>query len=220
MRLEPAARAVALIGITAVVPALMSCAAHRPEVRVISMPVHTAATYPEADRLRLKVALHLPEELRKATWNVDYLGTISLGMQLARSAESLARHVFSEVVVTQEAAAVPADAVDAVLTPRLAYSTQLSPPLFSTVVRSQVVLAIGLEWTLRTSNGVIVWADTVRGEFSDSFLSTEGRTHRDALRASAEGRVRGVIDSVFRESFHSLSSAPAIKKFSLKNPVE
>jgi hypothetical protein len=178
-----------------------------PDAPILAGTPHTVR-YPAADKFPLNVSLELPKPLQEATLDVRYLvtrATVPLGMQLAHNAEGLARHLFANVRLA--AADDPASGVDAVLAPRLAYVQHLPGPVFSAAPRPPV-LVIGLDWTLKATDGAVIWKETVRTELNEPYP----RFPRNAADefAAAQEWIRRALDKAFIAAFLSISDAEPI----------
>jgi hypothetical protein len=172
------------------------------------IPLYTVGNYPQHQKIGLKVALQLSDELRQTKWQRKALdGTtwvIPLGEHLAHNAESVAKKLLSEVVVMQRVTPdASQDRVDAILTPKVLYVQQTYPMSGG----SGVVLAIAIEWTLKSLDGETVWVDTVNGEGR----SSAGNAF--TMGARAQERTRAIMDDLFQKSFEAIASAQAIKEF-------
>lgn len=190
-----------LLPLVLLVVSLASC------THVYDIPVHTVTTYPQHEKVALKVALQLSDELRNAKWERKSMGDtwiIPLGEHLSHNAEMMTGNLFANVVVMQKATGVSQDRVDAVLTPKMIFAEQ-SVGIWAW---SEAVLAIALEWTLQSVDGAVVWVDTIKGESKGAGGNVF--THK----ARAEERIKMLIDDVFQQSFQAMASAQAIKDFS------
>lgn len=207
MKAEGARPVAGILYIAFLVIALASCATTPP---VAHMPQMTVGNYPPSEKFDLKVVLQLSEELRSATWQIDSVGVIQLGMQLTHNAETVAGLLFTDVVVTT---APHMESADAILIPRLVYAEEIWPPFFGWFERP--VLTVILEWTLESRNGNLIWVDTVEGKWNAAHQSV-----RETIRAGQYGNVIRVLDNLFRKSFRSISSAQAIKEFATRRKTE
>jgi hypothetical protein len=174
---------------------------------VLHHPVKTVDKYPASERINMKVALVLTEELRNAEWeNVGTGYILPFGEHLAQNSEVLTRTLFSEVVVHKELPGPAAEDFAAVLIPRMMFVEQ-SLGIWKW---NASTITMALEWTLTDQQGTIVWVDTVKG--TGSTETGNAFTGRDRMRE----RAGLVIEDVFRKSFDAISQAQAIRDFAQK----
>lgn len=173
---------------------------------VYDIPVHTVTTYSQHDKVDLKVALQVSDELHNAKWERKSMGDtwiIPLGEHLSHNAAIMAGNLFTDVVL-QKATDVSPDRVDANLTPKMIFAEQ-SVGIWAW---SEAVLTVALEWTLQSVDGEVIWVDTIKGESKGA--GGNAFTHK----ARAEERIKILIDDIFQKSFQAMASAQAIKDFS------
>jgi hypothetical protein len=165
---------------------------------------------PQRDKIDLKVALCLTEELRNAKWEKKKMGdtyTLPLGEAFSLNAEMVARALFSNVLVTNNATNSVEAWVDTILTPRMV-SVQLTRPLF---IWEESKIAVIFEWSLKDVKGDIIWVDTITGVGK----GTIKRYSKD----SAMEAVEMLLEDLFQKSFQVMSSSMEIRRFADK-PVE
>jgi len=158
------------------------------------------AGLPPAEKVHLKVALNLTDELRNTKWDLYAFGETDIwpvGQPLAASLPLFARRTFMDVVEINNSNLVSAS-VDAILTPKL--------PLVGFNRRSTTfssdTINLKLEWTLAALNGDVIWADTATGESRTS--SNWWRTFRLAM------------DQALGRSQRAMLASPAIRQFVLQ----
>jgi hypothetical protein len=141
--------------------------------------------YMSEEKVHLKIALNLTDELRKTKYDFHELGETDIwpiGTLLADNVPLLARHTFMEVVEIENSSQ-PSKPVDAVLTLKVPYlGEKVGGSTFS-----KGCFSMKFEWTLVDPNGDVIWADTVNGEVrsgSWSLGSIIKLTMEQALRKS------------------------------------
>lgn len=168
---------------------------------VLDHPV-AVKSYSPREKINLTVALQISEELRTAQWEKSSV-IIPFGEHLVRNSETLARAIFSTVVLKDGSPASPEVQVDAVLIPRMVFVEHR----YGIWKWDDSVITMGLEWSLRDRKGNPIWVDTVQGEGkTETGNAFTGRT-RMRERAGL------VVDDVFQKSFETMVSAQAIREF-------
>src|SRR5438876_6755452 len=125
-------------------------------------PAPRVAQYSSGEKISLKIALNLTDELRAAKWEQRALiggGIVmAVGTALTEDAPEFARNTFANVVEIKNGNAL-SKPVDAVLTPKMAFiGMEYGQTMFS-----EDTLTLKLEWTLADPAGNVLWADTVTG---------------------------------------------------------
>lgn len=157
-------------------------------------PAEAFRDYPtRAQKVDLRVALRVTPELRAAKWEKKDCCAMEVGSSLANNAETLARHVFREVVPVDGDAAPPG--VDAVLTPRLAYIVRT----VGACGPCDSIIALKLEWRLARADGRLVWIETVSGQ---AIGSTGG---------SVEKPLKAAVEDLFLKSERAMVESRAIR---------
>jgi hypothetical protein len=167
----------------------------------IKPPAQPFAGYAPQDKIKLKVGLNLTPELRAAKWERSSMGdkwVIPIGPSLCQNSETLARHVFSEVVTFSQPAAGQQPAVDAILTPKVAY---INRTMGATSFGKSIV-SVKVEWNFADPKGNPIWVDTISGESSGS----TGWTNPEKVLKAA------LVDLPIK-SHAALSSAEAIRAY-------
>jgi len=125
-------------------------------------PKPRSTQYTSGEKIRLKVALNLTDELRKAKWEqramVGGSTIMAVVPALAEDAPQLAKNTFADVQEVNNGAS-PANPVDATLTPRMAFiGIDYGQTMFS-----NDTITIKMEWSLASPAGDVLWADTITG---------------------------------------------------------
>ena len=175
-------------------PFLVSCT-------IVIKPRARTTQYATAEKIRLKIALNLTDELRDAKWEQRAILTptiMPVGPALTEDASRLASNTFIEVVEIKNGSPPPKP-VDAILTPKMAFvgmaSGQIMPFAHDTTT-------IRLEWTLADPMGKVLWADTVTG-----------------LGESNNGLAKNLtlaLEDVFKKSQDTMLSSKVIQQFAAK----
>jgi Rad3-related DNA helicase len=136
-------------------------------------PLRTPYTdYAPGEKIQLKIALNITDELRDATWEKRPYGTfrvkIPVGECIANNAAVLVEHTFAEVVNVRDAEAK----VDAILTPKLVYFDATTPPS----PWGDSLICVKVEWLLTDPAGNVVWVDTISGEMRGTIFWTSDPT--------------------------------------------
>jgi hypothetical protein len=187
------------IGLVAIVVLFTACS------NVIEHPVKVVSSFPARPLFDLAVELRT-EALRDARWETKLAGTtttIPFADHLARNVEGVARGLFTRVIVAGTPGTGAAGAVDAVLSPRMAFVEQR----MGFWGWEDAVMTMGLEWTLRSAEGTIIWVDTVKGTGK---TSTGGAFTARGLMAERAGLV---VEDVTRRSYDAIGSARAVREF-------
>ncbi len=155
--------------------------------------------YNPNEKINLKVAVNLTDELRKTQYEHYQWGVTEnqpVGSKLAEYVPSLARQTFLDVVEINNGAPPPKP-VDAVLTPKLAFFGVR--PNFGTIS-----VDVKLEWTLVDPDGSVIWADTCTGQIT----GRGGLGFQDLLGEAME---RALV-----RSQAEIASSEAIRQFARK----
>jgi HEAT repeats len=165
-----------------------------------SSPKMVYTGYKPEEKIHLKVALNLTDELRNAKWDEYVWGVTDIwpvGRPLAENVPLLAWQTFMDVVEINNGSPPP-NPVDAVLTPKVAF---IGFKQRGTTFSSDTI-DIKLEWTLVDLNGGVIWADTFTGESHTA--SNWWRTFRLAM------------EQALRKSRQAMLSSQTIQQFVLK----
>jgi hypothetical protein len=165
-----------------------------------SAPKQAFTAYATKDKIPLRVAVNVTEELRQAKGSGILMDTsffFPIGSYLAQNAPELARHVFVDVVETN-ALGVP---VDAVLTPKLVYSN-VTCGSYGT----GITIYVKVEWNLTDTSGETIWLETITGQ---AMSGTYGATlPTDSLKVA--------LEKLLTKSQQAMLSAPAVRQFAMK----
>jgi hypothetical protein len=168
---------------------------------IIRPPDEPFSGYTQQEKIRLRIGLNITDELRQAKTEWHRQGDtwiMPVGVSIAQNAETLAQHVFENVVKVQGPTERQTHDVDAVLTPRLAYANRtLGVSSFG-----DSIIAIKVEWNLTTPDGKAIWVDTVGGEARGS----SGWTKPETILKQA-------LENLWRNSQQAMVSSDAIKRF-------
>lgn len=130
---------------------------------VIEPPKKPFTDYAPQKKIDLTVGVRITEDLKKAKWEKEPW-EIPIGIWVAPNAKRLAEHVFARVVDVDGTVPASGSGVDAILTPRVAF---INRTLGATSVGDSLV-AVKVEWDLRTLSGQPIWIETTSGEASGS----------------------------------------------------
>lgn len=167
---------------------------------MINPPKAPYTAYAPQEKIPLKVALNVTDELRQAKWERHAMGDtwiIPIGESVAQNAPVLAQHLFAHVETVKNGAP-PTSAVDATLTPRVAYVNRTT----GSTSFGKSVTTIKIEWRLADATGKTVWADTITGESSGS-----------TGWSNPEDLVKQALEQVLAKSQQGISSAAAVRQF-------
>lgn len=181
----------------ALIPALIALTS----CTTVIKPKPRSTTYSAGDKIPLRVALNLTDELRNAKWEQRALtggGTkMAVGPALAEDAPECARNTFTDVVEIKNGGTPPTP-VDAILTPKMAFiGIKFGQTMFS-----KDAITIKLEWTLTDPSGSILWADTVTG-----VGESKGGFTKDLTLA---------VEDVFRKSQQTMLASPVTRQLAVK----
>jgi hypothetical protein len=168
-----------------------------------NVPQTQFASYTPVEKIHLRVALNITDELRKTRYDFHELGETDiwpLGPLLVDNVLVLARQTFMDVVEIENGSAPPKP-VDAVLTLRVPYLGEKAGPgsMFS-----ESGFFMKFEWTLINPNGDVIWADTVAGE---------------KCSASWMGLAKFItlaMENTLQKSQQAMLSSQAIRQFAAK----
>lgn len=167
----------------------------------IRPPQEAFTGYAPQEKIRLKIGLNVTDELRTAKWERTAGGgtwVIPIGESLVQNSETLARHVFTDVVHVRGTTQSETTTVKAILTPKLAY---INRTMGATSIGTSII-AIKVEWNLTTTDGKPIWVETVGGEASGS----SGWTNPEKVLKQA-------LEELLHKSQQSMASSVAIKRF-------
>lgn len=126
----------------------------------IKRSIEPLGTYPPASPIQARIQLVLEgpfdNYVRVLTNFAQNTARFQYGDVLSRSAEALARSMFSSVSVARAGGSIPPDGIDAVLTPKLIARQEMIEG-----VSSEIHMLI--EWSLVGRDGSIIWKQTVHG---------------------------------------------------------
>lgn len=157
--------------------------------------------YATQQKIPLKVALNLTDELRKSKYerhSMGYVWVIPIGDSVAQNAGVLARHAFADVVGVNNGAQPPNGPVDAILTPKVAYLNRTQ----GATSFGKSIVSLKLEWTLTDVAGKTIWLDTITGESSGSTGWTD-----------PEKVLKAALEDALTKSQQAISSSEAIRQF-------
>jgi hypothetical protein len=152
----------------------------------------------------LRVGVSLTDELRQAKFERHSMGdtwVIPIGENLCKNSEMLARQLFSDVKISTSEAQLKIAAVDAILSPRLAFINQT----VGATSFGKSIIAIKVEWTLADANGKLIWVDTIGGEGSGS----TGWTNPEKI-------VKEAVEQLFLKSHEAMANSAEIKQAAAK----
>lgn len=162
--------------------------------------------YPPADKINLNVGLVLTPTYRATRWEFHGGGMTVLfpiGDNLVTNSEYMASRLFASAQVLDAPVAPAGSSINAFLIPRVsAFEGSSGAFAWDKLVRTLIV-----EWTLKDSQGNVVWVDTVRGEAT-------GRLGTAFSQIKNDERITGeAIDQLFLKSYQAISAAPQINRF-------
>ena len=175
---------------------------------MINPPKQAFTGYAPQEKIHLKVALNITDELRKAKSENHFMGdtwVIPIGNSIAQNAAALARHTFTEVVDVSNGGEPQNGPVDATLTPKVAYINRTQ----GATSFGKSIVSIKIEWTLSGPGGSVIWVDTVSGESSGS----TGWSDPEKILQKA-------LEDVLTKSQHAISSADAVRQFASKRQAK
>lgn len=176
---------------------------------VYKAPVNLVKVDQQREKIPLNVELRLSDELHNAKWEKHIMGDtfiIPLGDALTQNAESIARHVFTEVAVTQGANNEATSGGKAMLTPKMV----LAERTMGATAFGASVLSVILEWKLEDRMGNTIWIDTVKGE------SEENTGNIFTHKSNARKQIEECMTNLFQNSYQALSSSVEIMEFAKK----
>ena len=173
--------------------------------RVGSYPSHTPAPVDLHVQLVLDDAVLNAENIKKSlgdTFNYRY------GDFLRVNCEAVARAVFSQVDVSQNAQAPAKPGVQALLVPTPLFLEAAS----GSSAWSPAVATMRLEWQLLDPGGRRIWLETITGEGRGKVgnLFVAGKRMRE--------RMDLMYESIFDQSYAAMSNAPEIAAFAREQP--
>jgi hypothetical protein len=166
-----------------------------------NISVDPISEYPTKERIHLKVALLLPQELRDAKFERHGGGdtwVIPLGEAFYKNAAQVSEQLFSDVVIVSNGAEMAG--VDAILIPTM--------QLAASTVRSrgqEQVTTVMFKWHLTDPDGNTVWVETIRGEGKSGGLPFAN----DGLKK----RLQALNEDLFHKSFEAMASSLEIRDF-------
>ena len=171
---------------------------------MILPPKAPYTAYAPQEKIPLKVALNITDELRKAKSENHFMGdkwVIPVGDSIAQNAGVLSRHMFAQVVDIANGGQPPGEAVDAFLTPKVAYINRTQ----GATSFGESIVSIKLEWTLSDPTGKAIWVDTVSGQSSGSTGWTD-----------PEKILKKALEDVLMKSQQGIMASEAIRQFASK----
>lgn len=171
---------------------------------LINPPKEPYTGYTQQEKIRLKVALNITDELRNAKHETHYTGdnwVIPIGGSIAQNASVLARHIFAEVVETTTGGKMANIPVQAILTPKVAYINRTT----GATGHGKSIVSIKVEWTFSDPSGNVIWVETLSAESSGS----TGFTNPEKL-------VKKALEDVLTKSHQAILSSESIRQFALK----
>jgi hypothetical protein len=165
-------------------------------------------SYPEIDKLNMRVGLKLTAELLSSEWKwgggLSDRFILPLGETMSMNAQSLADSLFSSVTIIQDSSASSGEKVDALLTPRVV-SVEASLPISGSQDANTTII---LEWTLTDMNGNLIWMKTFSERQSAPFRG-------DAYTGGKNTKVlvNSIITALFMKSFQAMSTSKEIRDY-------
>jgi len=164
---------------------------------------------PGHEKMPLRATLVLPEDLCTYTFRTQQSRSLQtwvyhMGETLCAYAESVVRHSFTDVVVTQAEAMTGHGESDVLIRPRLVAILMYFPDFPQSLWEDQEAEVI-VEWTMSDGTGHPLWAHTVGGVKrvgAGTFLN-RAKLNRNALQQA--------VDDVFRTFRDRLVSAPELR---------
>lgn len=166
---------------------------------MMSPPKTTFTGYTAQSKIPLRVGLNFTPELRAAKWERKSMGdtwVIPMGNSLVQNSETLARHIFNDVIVLSGAS--PTSGVDAILTPKLAYLNRTT----GATSFGKSIVSIKVEWNLTDLSGKPVWLETIGGEGSGSTGWTD-----------PEKIIKAALEDMLIKSQQAFAAASAIQDY-------
>ncbi len=170
---------------------------------IYNVPVDPISGYPDKEKIHLKVAVLLSQELRDAKFERRGGGDtwlIPLGEPLSENSAEVARHVFSDVVVSSSSSDSEIDGVDAILVPTM----QLAATTFRSRGQDQATTVM-FKWHLKDPAGNTIWVETIRSEAKSGGLPFA----KDGLKQ----RIQALNEDLFHKSFDAMNSSQEIREF-------
>lgn len=164
-------------------------------------PAPRSIQYSTNEKIPLKIALNLTDDLRNAKWEqramIGGSTIMAVGPALTDDAPQLARNTFADVQAINNNARPP-NPVDAVLTPKMAFiGIEYGQTMFS-----KDTITIKMEWSLADPTGNMLWADTITG-----LGSSKGGFSKDLTLA---------IEDVLKKSQDAMLTSAAIRQAASK----
>ena len=170
---------------------------------IVELPVHPV-NFQQTEKIDMTVQLDLSDELLKTQWETgsgDKI-IIPIGDTIAYNSESLARTIFSNVIVVKNLPGSMEDKAAANLIPRVVSMKHTRPLL---IFQDQQT-TLTFNWTLKDDKGDIIWLKTITAEAKSvmgGFTSgTKSKEH-----------VKILVNDLFKKSFDEISSAEEIREF-------
>lgn len=162
--------------------------------------VVSPASYDPVEKINLKTMLYLDEDYQNAKWETEPMGwepnVIMLGENFTNNTKNLANNVFSSVVVVNSESEISKGKGDVILKPKVKSSKQ-NRPLWKW---HDSTLTVIVEWTLKDTEGNLIWIDTIKGEGVAKLMQDEER-------------LQDLIYDLFEKSYKSMSSSPEIRDY-------
>jgi hypothetical protein len=173
---------------------------------IMHVPYAAVSNYPDIEKINLNVGLAILPELSEAKWEYHHMGDtwlMPLGENLTQHSEEMVKKLFSSVRVEKKLTANTIRGVDITIIPKMK-AFEGSSGAFAW---SDAVATIVMEWTILDSRNNILFADTIRAD------ATSKLGVSFAQQSRGEERTEEAIESVFRDSFVSISKSSEIRKF-------
>ncbi len=170
---------------------------------IYNIPVDPISGYPNKEKIPLKVALLLSQELRDAKFERHGGGDtwlIPLGEAFSENATEVTRHLFSNVVVSSSLNDSETRGVDAVLIPTMS----LAATTFRSSGQEQVTTVM-FKWHLQDPAGNTIWVETIRGEGKSG--------GRPLAKDGLKQRLQALNEDLFHKSFDAMYSSTEIREF-------
>lgn len=174
----------------------------------IIVPENTV-DYPESKKINIDVNIEITDSINNASYNLmgNESNSYRIGDNLKRNIEKLSAHIFTKYkLLTNE----DSNKYNYTLTPEF-IKAEGSIGMWATVNAETIII---MQWTLKKSNGDIVWVDTVSGVGKS--ISGYGIGSENVVIMS-NSRINDAINNVFLNSYHSIYESSVIKNLQKSN---
>jgi hypothetical protein len=176
------------------------------------LTVNPLEPHPSYEKIPLRATLVLSDALCTYTFRTAQSRSLRplrrwvypIGQTLCAYADRVARHSFTDVVVTQAEATTGNREGDVLITPRLVAILMYFPNFPQSLWEQQEAEVI-FEWTITNRTGHLLWAHTAGGvsQVAAGTFLNRARRNRQALQQA--------VDEVFRTFRDRLVSAPELR---------